>query len=81
MNNEKREFRSTDLALSAFLLTKGHKLIGVESDGRRAIFVFSSKGVESDSSLYLNGEAQVEPGAYMLSIRKLKAKLSEVLSY
>jgi hypothetical protein len=75
---ERKAFKTTDLALSAFLLCRGHPLEGLEKDGHRGVFVFS-EGVERDSQLYMNGHALVEPGAYNTSIRKLKAKLSEII--
>ncbi len=73
------EFRSTDLALSAFLLTSGHRLIRIDLEGHKGVFVFSRAEIGDDPIKFLNGQARVEPGNYQSSIRKLKGSLNEVL--
>lgn len=78
-NNRSQSFKTTDLALSAYLLARGHNLAGLERNGKNGVFIFRKEDVEKDSQLYLNGKARIEPGIFNLSIRRLKARLNEMI--
>ncbi len=78
-HNQQVEFRSSDIALCAFLLTKKHRLLRIDMNGHQGFFIFHEAEIADDQIRYLNGEGLVEPGAYNLSIRKLKATLNQAL--
>lgn len=79
MKKQNKSFKTTDITLSAYLLAIGHNLVAVEKNGQRGIFIFLKGEVEKDSQIYMNGQAMIEPGIYNMSIRKLKAKLGEII--
>lgn len=68
-------FKSPDIALCAYLSVRGHKLLDIVKNGHQGYFIFDDSKTAKDRLCYLNGEGQVEPGAYNLSIRRLKATL------
>jgi len=77
--NKDNELLTPDLPLSAYLLTKGHNLIRIDRAGRQGIFVFNKDRVKANAADYLAGEALCDPGAFNLSIRRLKGQLDEIL--
>lgn len=68
-----RNFRTTDIALAAYLLTIGYRLKGVEA-GRPATFVFDEAADLSDRRIeFVNGQATVEPSSFLNNLKNLKA--------
>lgn len=64
----------TDLNLSAFLNVTGHKLLGVEGNGRQGFFIFQdTPELERDTMRFFNREAFVEPLTFGEALRNLKA--------
>lgn len=71
MNDKKR---ISDLALSAFLNSIGHEILGIESEGKRAIFVFqNSSKLENDTLRFFNRKGSVDALTFSESFRNLKA--------
>lgn len=70
---ENKTYASTDFYLSAYLKAKGLKLLNVERDGRRAIFIFEDRRDRKEliRSFYNNGV--VEINAFKNAIQDLKA--------
>lgn len=66
-------FRTSDIALAAYLLTSGYRLHGVDP-GRPAAFVFDKVADLSDRQIeFVNGLAMVEPSSFLNNLRNLKA--------
>lgn len=66
-------FRTSDIALAAYLLTSGYRLQGVEA-GRPATFVFDEALDLSDRQIeFVNGQATVEPSSFLNNLKNLKA--------
>lgn len=64
----------TDLTLSTFLRSRGHKLLDIRRDGHRSVFVFAkTAALEADILTFYNGEARVEPLSFTELLRSLKA--------
>jgi hypothetical protein len=75
MNTTLPGFRTSDLALSAFLFASGTSLINVDrSDLQRVVFVFDPPKPELLSD-WQSGDATVKALAYFRALRELKAKL------
>ena len=71
------EFRTKDFYVSAFLVTKGHKVTGIDRADPRRVF-FSFKNVEGREDLvrsFLLGQTMVEPQSFVASIKSLKQLL------
>lgn len=67
---------TSDLGLTAALLTVGHKFIKIEKEGSRCIFHFEdSKKIEKDEMKYANGILKVNARTYFDSIRIIKTKI------
>ncbi|HEV8662470.1 MAG TPA: hypothetical protein VGT06_04900 [Candidatus Methylomirabilis sp.] len=63
-----------DLTLSSFLRHLGHKLVAIQRDGNRAVFVFAvTPALEADVLRFYNGEGSVEPLSFSELVRSLKA--------
>jgi len=74
MANETR-YETSDIALSAYLLTSGSKLIEIDRENRhRALFIFSYPAPDV-LTRWQSGEAQVNCLAYHNNYQKLKALL------
>lgn len=69
-----KEFRSSDLAFSAYLALKGIKLLRVETiSSGRGYFIFEDSSQREDlSRTYLEIGSQVDPVKYLQSIKMLK---------
>ena len=64
----------SDLTLSTYLRTRGHKLLSINRDGHRSLFVFSlTPALETDILGFYNAEARVEPLSFTELLRSLKA--------
>ena len=63
----------SDLGLAAFLSASGHKLLGVERNGQRGVFIFQNNSeIEKDTLAYFNNEARVCPLTYHETLKNLK---------
>jgi len=66
-------WKTTDLYMAAFCLSKGIQLEGVERNGRRVSFIFhDSPEREGLITGYLNNDVTVLPRQYKDSIQALK---------
>jgi hypothetical protein len=64
----------SDLTLSAYLSTRGHKLQRVEGNGYRSFFVFlDTSELEKDTMAFYNRETSVDALTFGEFIRNLKA--------
>jgi hypothetical protein len=64
----------TDLHLAAYLAMRGHRLIGIEANRERTVFVFEpTVALEKDTLTFFNRKASVEPLAYAEQLRHFKA--------
>ena len=70
-------FKTSDLQLSAFLVTVGHKLIGVEGPRGRREFVFDAQA-EVDRFGYFSDSKEVSPRKLFNAYRDLKNVLFEI---
>jgi len=66
-------YTSTDFYLSAYLKAKGLKLVNVERDGRRAIFVFRDRRDRKDLIKSFYNDGTVSVNAFKNAIQDLKA--------
>ena len=66
-------YTSTDFYLSAYLRAKGLKLVNVERDGRRAIFVFRDRRDRKDLIKSFYNDGTVSVNAFKNAIQDLKA--------
>lgn len=68
------EYLTSDFYIAVFLLAKGHKIAYVNRDDpRRICFAFDEfEGRANLLRAFLYGEAQVEPQAFIASIKTLK---------
>ena len=71
----KRTYASTDLYLSAYLKAKGLKLLDVDREGRRAIFVFEDRKDRKDLILGFYNEGTVSINAFKNAVQDLKAAI------
>ncbi len=68
-------YASTDLYLSAYLKAKGLRLLDVDRDGRRAIFVFEDRKDRKDLILSFYNEGTVSINAFKNAVQDLKAAI------
>ena len=69
---DKDTYQTSDIALAAFLLTAGFQLLGVQP-GRKAVFRFDSDpGLSKQVMKFINGQANVEPSAFLNNLKTLK---------
>lgn len=67
-------FTTFDIALSAVLKISGFRLVSVDRQGSKAIFMFENKPESSEIVIKLaNREMTVEPLRFMEEIRNLKS--------
>lgn len=70
------DFQTSDLGLAAFLVSRGHALLGVERDhGARCTFRFPLEAREDGQAFYRN--ASVPARAFANALRDLKALIRE----
>jgi len=70
---ENKTYASTDFYLSAYLKARGLKLLDVERDGRRAIFVFEDREDRKELIKSFYNDGTVEVNAFKNAIQDLKA--------
>ena len=69
-----KNFSTSDIALSALLRINEFKLLRVNRDGTKAVFVFADKPERSEIVMRcINREMTVEPLRFMEEIRNLKS--------
>lgn len=69
-------FRTADLSLAAYLLTRGLKLWATDSrDPGRVLFLLTPRPQPDDLMALADGSAQVNPGDFWRALKKLKAAL------
>ncbi len=71
-----REYMEADLGTAAFLVVRGHKLLGLKPDGRRYLFCFAdSDGKAAEDGMeYLQG-ASISAMALINAEKSLKTLL------
>jgi len=71
MSNEKA---LSDLALAAFLSSKGYEILSIRGNGSKSFFVFEdSPELEQDMLRYFNRQGMVDALTYGEVLRNLKA--------
>lgn len=77
MNEEQDVYKSSDLAIVAFLYLLGHTLIEVKNTKfGKSFFIFkNSKKLERDLEDFWQKDAKVEPQEYFDSIKKIKTRI------
>ena len=69
-----KNFSTSDLALSAVLKISEFKLLRVNRDGSKAVFVFEDKPQRPETIMrFVNREMTVEPLRFMEEVRNLKS--------
>ena len=68
-----KTYASTDFYLSAYLKVKGLKLLDVERDGRRAIFIFEDRENRKELIKGFYNDGMVQINAFKNAIQDLKA--------
>ena len=62
-----------DLVLGTYLRSKGHKILSIDRDGSRSVFVFRPTAtLEKDILRFYNGDARVEPLGFYELLKSLK---------
>jgi D-Tyr-tRNAtyr deacylase len=70
----KQNFRTSDICLGAVLKISKFRLLGLERNGNKAVFVFQDKPERPEIVMRLvNREMSVEPLRFMEEIRNLKS--------
>jgi hypothetical protein len=71
-------FRTTDLSLSAFLRTKGHRLLSMERDQNKGVFVFADTQELREDVLRWGNDTPVLLAArvFINTLRDLKGMVS-----
>ena len=69
-----KDFRTSDIALVAYLKAKGYKIKGIDRSEGKCTFVFESNS-EIDSIIlrFFNGQCSVEPMDFLEQTRRVKA--------
>lgn len=77
MNMQDEYYRTTDICLASFFLTKGVEFIGINRDStNRATFVFANSSKFSTLvSDFTQMKASVEPISFHASMKRLKQLL------
>jgi hypothetical protein len=74
--NESRCWESSDLYLVAALRCRGHELLDIRKDGRRATFILKdSSGLRKDVRAFFTRQLHLEALAYAASIKDTKAAI------
>ena len=73
MTFTKNDFKTSDLAIVAYLWGEGCQLSRITSDGTKKFFVFDKSSLLSELvEVYWNRGARVEPLQYFSSLREVK---------
>jgi len=76
-NENDQQFQTSDFYLSAFLLTKGFKLLDIDKTNlHRALFIFQDRTNRQNLvEDFLFGRAKIEPKSFISAIKELKQLL------
>jgi hypothetical protein len=66
------EFRTPDLGISAFLVTKDFPLLRVDHEGERAFFVFPGPAERTAALYHLPGSNLIDASRFHYSLRELR---------
>ncbi|MFB0507443.1 MAG: DUF5659 domain-containing protein [Thermodesulfobacteriota bacterium] len=70
----KQEKSLSDLALAAFLSSRGYEILGIKGNGKKSLFVFEdTPQLEQDVLKYFNRQGMVDALTYGEVLRNLKA--------
>jgi hypothetical protein len=76
MTTNVTNFQTTDLGLAAYLVARGHALLGVQGEnGGRRVFLFPPEAREEASGFYAGGT--VPARQYANAVRDLKALIRD----
>ncbi len=77
INPDIRTYRSSDLALCAALIARGHKLVGLDATTPRRInfLIQANSTLNSDVSNYYGDSMLVNARSYFDAIKLLKSRL------
>lgn len=72
-------FKTSDIALAAYLTMRGHPILNVNHDGdNKASFQFEdSPGRSKEVLMFFNRQTQVEPMAFLDHLKSLKAMIKQ----
>lgn len=80
MSDKFGEYKTSDTGEAAYLNSIGYSVRRIEIEFKRGIFVFLDVE-QNDVTKYLNGQAQVEPCAFLANVKRLtrhiKSKIVE----
>ena len=76
-NENNCEYTTTDLGLSAALLTVGFELVSLNKQNpNKVVFIFSRKtGIDKTIKSYWNGDLKVDAQGYFNAIKRLKNQI------
>jgi hypothetical protein len=77
---ERRTFSTSDFYLACYLRYMDYKIVRLDRDGQRRVFVFVDEDPDERASEilnYYNNDASVEPLAFTNTIRDLKGMLHQ----
>ncbi len=67
-------FETSDFYLACYLRCDGFKLIGIQKEGKRAVFRFANRAdCEAVVLTFFNNEGTVQPLSFSTAIKNLKA--------
>ena len=72
------EYRTTDIVLAAYLKLSGCQMTGIEKQGQKGTFVFTSVD-EALVNAYDLGNARVEPVAFNNAIKQLTTSVRRIV--
>jgi hypothetical protein len=72
----KKTYFTSDIHLGAYLYAQGQELLGLEREGRRAVFLFSdSKRCKELTLDFFNGRATCDVREYVRALQELKSTI------
>jgi hypothetical protein len=81
MDDQNREYRTSDLYFAAYLITAGCTLKRTDRVGNRVFFIYDYSPLLDDLKLqYFNGEAKVKAQHYASQIKNLKSLTHQIIS-
>jgi hypothetical protein len=75
---KENEYKTSDLALSAYLSLKRFAIIRIETnpiDAKRKWFVFLGKNIEKEINKFTSRGAKVDPREYFNELKTIKQRL------
>jgi hypothetical protein len=71
------EYQTADLAVSAFLVTKGYPLLGVHYNGAKAFFRFPASAEATARLFFQPGRNLVDARLFHYNVRELRGMTKE----